>query len=346
MIDNIFNNRLNSLPEIDRRAMIDWLIDSLTPANLDVIDLRDEILVAAGVECVFCNFSRCVLHQAGIRNRYRCGNCRRTFRSTTGTVLQGIHLLEKWKNFVPLFLESRTIREIAKILGISTRTAFDWRHKALSALAEVKWTPEFAGIVEIKETMHKLNFKGCSAEKIKKFKETAKINDLNKIEDQLSVITVYERLSKTAEMQVVQRGVVSLETLSNSISEKIDNVKCMIVNSNQNNFEYWKSNQNNSILMANHGTKLVHEKNAKIESLEKNQMAFCTWICRFQGVASKYLNNYLNWYNLLGQLGQFRDKLNYTFGRILLGNTSIYRYRRLEQSFYQFWLSPKFATEP
>lgn len=344
MIDNIFNNKLNSLTETDRKAIIDWLIDSLTPDNLNVIDLREEILEAAGIECVFCNFHGCALHQTGIRNRYRCRKCRRTFRSTTGTVLQGIHLLEKWKNFIPLFLESRTIREIAKILDISSRTAFDWRHKALSALAEVNWTPEIAGIAEIQESMHKLNFKGSSAEKIVKFKETAFIKDLNNVEDQLSVISIHDRLNKNTEMQVIQRGPATTESLTNSLKEKMGKAKCLIVSSNKNIFENWKLQESKIILKGNHGDWDVHIKNTKMENVEKNQIAFRTWIARFRGVASKYLNNYLNWHNLLGQLCQYRDKLNHTFGRILQGNTSISRYRGLEYSFSKLWLSPDFAT--
>jgi len=95
------------------------------------------------------------------RARYLCGNCHKSFSDTTGTVLQ--HTLkpsDTWKKFFRCTLECKSLRASAKECGISTGTAFLWRHKILDVLQAMMDTVKFDGIIEIDEAFFRLSFKG------------------------------------------------------------------------------------------------------------------------------------------------------------------------------------------
>jgi len=91
--------------------------------------------------------------------RFRCSACSRTFTQYTGTWLAGLHKKELANDYFALMHQSRSLDKIKSALHINKKTAFDWRHRVLSSLAEVK-QDDFTGIVESDETFFFLSEKG------------------------------------------------------------------------------------------------------------------------------------------------------------------------------------------
>lgn len=65
------------------------------------------------------------------RQRYRCCHCARTFSTFTGTALQHLKLPQRWRRFLWCHDRRLTVRSAAAILDVDKDTALRWRHRLL-----------------------------------------------------------------------------------------------------------------------------------------------------------------------------------------------------------------------
>jgi transposase-like protein len=115
---------------------------------------------ADGRFCPHCEGRR--VHRwgwAGDRRRYHCLACRRTFNDLTGTPLAYLKRLDRWPSFCDAVLESWSVRRTAAGVGISVSTAFRWRHRLLDAL-RVADDARLWGDVVLAETWFAFSEKG------------------------------------------------------------------------------------------------------------------------------------------------------------------------------------------
>ena len=86
-------------------------------------------------------------HRDG-QQRFKCKNCGKVFSGKTGSVYHGIQERKKFDKYFKLMnQEYLPLTKMAKTIGISVQTAFDWRHKILCGLKSSPKT--FKGITEI-----------------------------------------------------------------------------------------------------------------------------------------------------------------------------------------------------
>ena len=71
--------------------------------------------------------------QRGVQ-MYQCKECKKWYSETTGTPLYDIKLKTKWQSYLRCMEQGMPIKKIAKEIGVSIQTSFDWRHKILSSL--------------------------------------------------------------------------------------------------------------------------------------------------------------------------------------------------------------------
>lgn len=114
--------------------------------------------------CPHCRALGAVRHGKDARGvqRWRCvvTECRRTFGPRTATPMAGMRLREKWAKFAALMVEGFiSVKRLAEKVGISCPTAWAWRKRFLTALAEAAH-PTLAGTVEADETYFRRSFKG------------------------------------------------------------------------------------------------------------------------------------------------------------------------------------------
>ena len=83
--------------------------------------------------------------------RYRCGDCRRSFNALTGTPLARLRMKERWEAQTEAMITGESLAKTAERCGIAATTAFRWRHRFLSAPALDK-PAQLTGIVEADET--------------------------------------------------------------------------------------------------------------------------------------------------------------------------------------------------
>jgi transposase-like protein len=146
--------RINSLSVEDKKELAAYIKSSYS-----IFDDRSISIKA----CPDCFSSHIVKNgkRKGIQ-KYVCRDCKKNFNYKTNTVLSKVQKLNKWNEFVEDFisLNITSLKGLKKKLNISEQTAFNWRHKLLSAIF-LKTNPKFANeTVEFDETYLRLSRKG------------------------------------------------------------------------------------------------------------------------------------------------------------------------------------------
>jgi transposase-like protein len=93
------------------------------------------------------------------RKRYRCVGCRRTFSDFTATPLAYIKKLSAWSPYCLCMRGGLPIRTAARLVGISSATAFRWRHRILPA-QDFDTTSVMGRAVTVGETWFQQSEKG------------------------------------------------------------------------------------------------------------------------------------------------------------------------------------------
>ena len=132
----------------------------LQELNQTTIEETVRIEDAHVISCPHCKSTLFVKNgKRGEIQKYKCKACCRVFSSTTGTSLHRLQKPAKFELYKSLMMESYyPIKQIAKKVGISVQTAFDWRHKVLSGT--VKDDTAFEGITEIDDIWFLYSQKG------------------------------------------------------------------------------------------------------------------------------------------------------------------------------------------
>ena len=112
--------------------------------------------------CPFCGGTHIIKN--GLkdgRQRYLCKGCKKTFGNTHNTILKSSKKdLSVWKKYIHCMIEKYPLRKCAKECGISLSNAFIWRHKILDALQNMMDEVTLDGVVEADETFTNVSYKG------------------------------------------------------------------------------------------------------------------------------------------------------------------------------------------
>ena len=112
--------------------------------------------------CPYCG-SRHIRKNGHIdgRQRFVCVDCRKTFGFTHNTIFhQSKKDIATWSRYIECMMERMPLRKTARICGINLATAFVWRHKILDALTNMMDEVTLNGIVESDQTYQLISFKG------------------------------------------------------------------------------------------------------------------------------------------------------------------------------------------
>ena len=266
------------------------------------------------VHCPHCHGkARLHGHAKNGAQRYFCPNCHRSFCGSTGTILE--HTLKSqstWKLFVKCMLERKTVREAARTCGICKTTSFLWRHKVLDSLQGMMASVKMDGIVEADEAFFRLSYKGnhskgAFAMPRKAHRRGGDVHTRGLSSEQVCVPTAVTRqglsVGKVGSLGTTKREAVK-QVLDGHVAEQAtlctDSLKA---------YGYLAT-----LLKVKHvaveagkhmkkglGIQCVNAYHTHLKSMVENI---------FRGVATKYLNNYIVWYNFAGHAKEtFEEKL-------------------------------------
>lgn len=289
-----FKNFLSSVDLLSynqRKTLLDQLTENPAIESLNLVEERNQKKTL----CPHCESS--AVQRWGKSHdlqRYRCKACHKTFNSLTQTSLSGLRHKEKWLDYSNCLQEGRSIRESAKICGIDPKTAFRWRHRFLSSPAGNK-SRKMTGIVEADETFFTENCKGnrqiTHRAPKKRGKSAKKLR-----EDRVPVLMVRDRNGTEADFvfKTIDKGQVH-DALRPLMDKEV--VLCSDGNPMYKSFAKKENIPHKRIVRLDK----VHvvDEIFHIQNLNAYISRLKNWMRKFNGVATKYLDNYLGWRRII-----------------------------------------------
>ena len=295
-MNKLFENpsEIFALSKEGTRKLYDNLYDEMIQEGKNVVDYQEIKAMSTGVLCPDCNSSHVIKNglQSGVQN-YRCKNCGRQFRVTTGTFMYGVHEKSKMLEYIKCMSEGMSLRECARIVHISLTTSFFWRHRILCALQSFEDNVNFFGVVELEELL--MNY----SEKGKKKRDKKEVKKLKKKKPtKVAVLAATDRsgniLFKKLEDKRVQADHIS-DFLKSRISDNsviCGSNKKAFKTVNAEHIKHKEITNKNKMKQGIYSVSTIHQKITD----------FVGWIYyKFRGVATKYLTNYIMWFVVKGK---------------------------------------------
>ncbi|MEX0810609.1 MAG: IS1595 family transposase [Chitinophagales bacterium] len=256
--------------------------------------------------------------QKGVQ-MYQCRECDKWYSQTTGTPLWDIKKKEKWQHYLECMQRGTGIKKTAEEVGISIQTSFDWRHKILSTLGSQE-PCKLGGTVECDEMELSLSKKGDRNldREPRKRGTDFKRNDGGK--HNVTTVQVVAAVDRDGNkfLRAVESKRLTAKQIRKAIGKKLS-LKSTLITDEHPSFKKFAGTRAgithktvNSKDHVNPSDRSVHVQ--RVNNAHKQLRDF---LSRFNGVSSKYLQNYLNWYAYGGKMNDTLNQLKQWFCTIL-----------------------------
>lgn len=245
--------------------------------------------------CPHCQDSRVVRNgQADGLQRYKCRACGKTFNALTGTPLARLRHKGKWIEQARAMADGLTIARAAERLGVAASTAFRWRHRFLDVPRGVK-PGALSGVVEIDETYVLESFKGSRVEGRKPRRRGGRAAKRGLSREQIPVLVARDRAGATTDHVLDNPGKTAVTAVLKPLLPG-DAVVCTDGGGAIGRSVMDLGLEHHPVVTSSG----VHAIGAwHIQNVNAYHSRLKTWMRRFNGVATRYLENYLGWFRAL-----------------------------------------------
>jgi transposase-like protein len=252
---------------------------------------------AAGRPCPHCGGGR--KHRCGSATglqRFRCLACRKSFNALTGTPLARLRMRERWLPYLQCLLESRTVRDAARVTGVHRTTSFRWRHRFVPQAARVR-PKALCGIVEADETYRLESQKGSRTltRPARKRGGVARQRGINQEHDCLLVAR--DRHRSTLDFHP-GRGPVTAEQLRGCLMSVLP-TDVLLVSDSAAAYARFAADAGITHEPVNVQAGQRVRATYHVQNVNGWHSRFKNWLVRFKGVASRYLAHYSGWLRVL-----------------------------------------------
>jgi len=320
MIPSTFTEYFQSLPETGRQAVISELTEMLMSEDGGSLDnLTSEKSTISCPSCGGVKISGNGKYK-GVQ-RYVCRQCTKYFRSTTGKLTHNLKKSELLTKYMYNMLLGYSIRKCATETGISIQTSFDWRHKITSAFDELR-PKSFEGIVESDDIFFLESDKGNKELERTPRKRGSKATKRGISNEQIAVVVTQDRKGNQ-ELTVVKRGRISKNDLDATLGSRIADGSSLCTDAHRSYTAFAKDkNIEHHKFTANKGQRVV-KKIYHVQNVNNTAKRLRTWMRPYNGVATKYLQNYLNWFMVLEKIKNNSNRLK-SFATLAIASSAAY----------------------
>ncbi|MBC8059323.1 MAG: IS1595 family transposase [Clostridiaceae bacterium] len=244
--------------------------------------------------CPHCNSSNIIKNgRYKEKQRFICKTCSKNFNSLTNSPISMSHKLNKWPAFIECLIKGMSLRATAAVIGVSYVTLFYWRHKIMRALKSNE-NNSLVGDVEADDTFLAYSEKGSRKVSDRKPNKNGTKYCISEDKKVILLVAADYNNHLLLEASASRNSYVNLicQSLGGMINPKA--VFC------SNSKTFYKHFANLKGIKQHFRISLYNrtEKN-NIDLAYRTRRFVEIWLDKFQGVASKYLNNYLALYNCL-----------------------------------------------
>ena len=329
MSEKMVNTLLKDLSKNDQRQLFRYL-KSIFSTNSNQVSLAacfETLDTTKKKKCPHCQSTD--IWARGYRNGIRkltCKKCFKNYSATTGTALFRINNKEKFLAYLVCLEDGLTLRQSAKRVGISLQTSFDWRHKILSSISSID-TDKLTGIIEADEMSLPYSEKGkrnLNRESKKRGSGSAK--GLSHY-DNVTVLATTDRKKRL--FQLAGKGSLKRARLNELWEDRIDNESILCSDGNPSYYGYTRDNGiEHKKIIAYKNKRVLKNRAYHIQTINNYHQQIRNWVQKkFYGVATKYLQNYLNWLSLKKEMLQMKDSLERLLMWVLTDKTAIEKFK-------------------
>jgi transposase-like protein len=291
-----------SLTSDKQKQLISHLMENITDdTNYHSVHLsKEDQLNKSGVNCPHCQSTMIVGYgyQKGVK-RYKCKLCNKTFSPLTGTAVHGLHKKALLNEYTYYMLTGMSLRKIAKEMDICLKTAFDWRHKILNSVKN-GFSSKISGVIEADETFFLYSEKGSKSLNRKPRKRGGVASKEGINSDHVAVMTAYERKTGALSNTVVCKGRLTKKAIEKGVGKWLDKKHCILCSDSHLSIQgYAKDNKIEIKPIFVRRKEFVFEKIYHIQNVNRIHRQLKDWMKKFNGIATKYLQNYLNYFRLV-----------------------------------------------
>ena len=270
--------------------------------------------------------------QKGVQ-MYRCNACGEWYSETTGTPLYDIKLKPKWQAYLNCMEKGMPIKKIAKEFDIGIQTGFDRRHKILASLSQ--YVPgQLSTEVECDELGLALGNKGSKSLEGNPGKRGTDFKR-NQGPDQVTTVQVVTAVQRNGDKYLKS---VASKRLGKEEIEKVSEGKSadsttLITDKHPSYKAFAKSNpgiKHKTLLAKDHVDKT--DDSVHVQKVNNTHAQPRTFLRPFNGVSSKYLQNYLNWYAYVDKIQSSKTTLKKWFLSILLTDQAYSLFKLFKQN--------------
>lgn len=291
-------HKISSLSEAEKERVYNQILRIVSEYDYDFTEIELQSKNGDGCTCPHCNSKKTFKNGVikGVQ-RFICKDCKKNFRPNTGSATSGLKKKELFKAYIPQLLAGHSIRKCAKETGVCIQTAFDWRHKTLSAFNKQQSETKLSGICESDDVYFTFSNKGernLSRAPRKRGKGIFETKKRGISSDKIAVIISSDRKGNK-HLQAVKRGRVSAKDIESVLKGKLEPQTILCTDTHRSYIAFAKQHdiEHHTIKASakeyKRGTYHVQHVNSIASDLK-------LWISDFKGVSTKYLQNYLNWY--------------------------------------------------
>jgi transposase-like protein len=281
------------LSAADLVRLREWIAGLAHPA--ECIALIEQ--AARGRPCPRCGCGR--VHRCGQANglqRFRCLGCGRSYNALTGTPLARLRKKECWLPFLQSILESRTVRDAARVTGVHRTTSFRWRHRFVPGAMRDR-PAMLTAIVESDETYRLESQKGSRnlTRRPRKRGDVASRRGINREYDCLLIAR--DRTGQTLDFHT-GRGQVTAAQLHACLKPVLP-ADVLLISDGAAAYRRFAVQAGITHEAVNVKAGVRARGAIHIQNVNSWHSRFKSWLVRFRGVASRYLINYSGWQRLL-----------------------------------------------
>ena len=247
--------------------------------------------------CPCCQGNRLYRHgEANGLQRFRCRDCGRTFNCLTGTPLARLRHKNKWRAYADCLLDSLTVRKAAAKVGVAKNTSMRWRHRFLTITKDDRPTC-LNGIAEANETFLLESQKGARVMDRSARRRGSKASKRGISHEQVCILVTRDRTGQTCDF-VTGTGPVTKAQLHQHLPAILAPDTLLVTDANQAYRAFAKeAGVAHDFVNVSTGQRVVRQASGAlhVQNVNAYHSRFHGWLRGFNGVATRYLSNYLGW---------------------------------------------------
>lgn len=302
--------QLGELTEAQRGALLEAIKRKSSVADaIRLIETR----FAAAPRCGHCRSEKVATWaKPNPLTRYKCKACGKTFNALTGTPLAHLQRRDAWLKYAQALADGVSLRKAAKRCRIALDTAFRWRHRFLKAPKDTK-AATISGIVEADETYFLKSQKGARQVKGRApRKRGGKASKPGLSDEHTPVLIARDRTGATTDAMLERVDAASITQHLAPVVAK----DTLLISDGAKSYGAFAAKQGilHVWIIASKGEHVW--QGYHIQNVNSYTSRLKTWMVRFRGVATKYLDSYLGWRRMIDRDGDDASAAHYLLAAI------------------------------